>query len=165
MILFNLKCAHDHRFEAWFANGQAYERLVEAGEITCPQCGDQSVTKAPMAPNIHTRRAHHRERPTTPAPESAPPQQATDAPATSEPPASLTDGSETKVWQVMQQLRQAVVENYDNVGDKFVEEARAIHEGTVEKRDIYGQATLEEARELLEDGVPVLPLPPERKIS
>jgi hypothetical protein len=58
-------------------------------------------------------------------------------------------------------IRAHVEENFDDVGDAFASEARAIHEGVAEDRGIYGQATPKEVRELVEDGVPVAPLPPE----
>jgi hypothetical protein len=45
------------------------------------------------------------------------------------------------------------------VGERFAEEARRIHYGESEERGIYGEATLGEARDLVEEGVPVLPLP------
>jgi hypothetical protein len=45
------------------------------------------------------------------------------------------------------------------VGDKFAETARAMHNGEVERAQVHGQATLEQAKSLLDDGVPVAPLP------
>jgi hypothetical protein len=64
------------------------------------------------------------------------------------------------MMQAMGRLRRHVEENFDDVGDAFAKEARAIHEGRAEDRGIYGQATPKEVRELVEDGVPVAPLPP-----
>src|SRR5437762_11016281 len=52
MILFSLRCAAGHEFEGWFRDGDGFETQQEAGEITCPQCGDAQVEKALMAPNI-----------------------------------------------------------------------------------------------------------------
>jgi hypothetical protein len=65
------------------------------------------------------------------------------------------------MMEAMGRIRRHVEENFDNVGDTFAREARAIHEGRSEERGIYGQATSQEVRELVEDGVPVAPLPPE----
>ncbi len=45
------------------------------------------------------------------------------------------------------------------VGDEFAETARAMHSGEVESAAVHGQATLEQARSLVDDGVPVAPLP------
>jgi len=56
-------------------------------------------------------------------------------------------------------LRRAVESRFENVGEKFADEARQIHYGEAEARPIYGQATAEEVRELLDEEIPVLPLP------
>ena len=45
------------------------------------------------------------------------------------------------------------------VGDKFVDTARAMHSGEIERETVHGQATLEQAKSLVDDGVPVAPLP------
>ena len=52
MIRYTLRCAHDHHFEEWFSNSGEYDTKKEAGELTCPECGDKAVTKAIMAPNV-----------------------------------------------------------------------------------------------------------------
>jgi hypothetical protein len=48
----------------------------------------------------------------------------------------------------------------DDVGSRFAEEARKIHNGLIPERPIHGQASIGEARALIEEGVPVLPVPP-----
>jgi hypothetical protein len=65
------------------------------------------------------------------------------------------------MMEAMGRIRRHVEENFDDVGDAFAKEARDIHEGRSEDRGIYGQATAKEVRELVEDGVPIAPLPPE----
>lgn len=65
-----------------------------------------------------------------------------------------------EVRQMMMEVRRHVEETFDNVGDGFADEARAIHQGRSEDRGIYGQATGAEVKKLLEDGVPVAPMPP-----
>ena len=65
------------------------------------------------------------------------------------------------MMQAMSRVRRHVLDNFDDVGDAFAREARAIHEGKAEERGIYGQASPAEVRELVEDGVPVAQLPPE----
>jgi len=62
--------------------------------------------------------------------------------------------------EVMMEMRRQVEENFEDVGDGFAGEARAIHEGRSEERGIYGQATGAEVKKLVEDGVPVAPMPP-----
>jgi hypothetical protein len=138
MIRFALTCEHDHRWDAWFASGDSYEDQVARGLVDCPVCGSTAVRKAPMAPAIVTGRAAEPK-----APVATPPD-AKDAP---EP-----------VRAFFEQWRRHVADNYAYVGDAFADEARAIHE-TGEERLIYGETTPEEARALIEDGVPVAPLP------
>ena len=45
------------------------------------------------------------------------------------------------------------------VGEQFAETARAMHSGEFEPAQVHGQATFAEAKSLVEDGVPVAPLP------
>lgn len=52
MILFTVRCARDHEFEAWFRDGAAFEAQQRAHEIVCPECGDTDVEKAVMAPRL-----------------------------------------------------------------------------------------------------------------
>lgn len=133
MIRFSLSCGQEHGFEGWFRDNAAFEQQAEAGQIACPTCGDTAVRKAIMAPAVAR----------------------TDTTAAAERAAKRT----AMMMQVMRQVRQHVVNNFDNVGPKFAEEARRIHNGETEKRDIWGQATPDEAQELHEEGIPVLPLP------
>jgi hypothetical protein len=64
-------------------------------------------------------------------------------------------------------LRREVERNSDYVGDRFATEARAIHDGEAPKRSIWGEATRTDAKKLVEDGIPVAPLPftPQRKMN
>ena len=64
-------------------------------------------------------------------------------------------------------LRREIERNSDYVGDRFATEARAIHEGTAPERSIWGEARRDEAKKLVEDGIPVAPLPftPQRKMN
>jgi hypothetical protein len=62
---------------------------------------------------------------------------------------------------VAEEVRKHIKENFDYVGDRFAKEARKMHEGDAPERPVWGEATADEARALLEDGVPVAPLPPE----
>ncbi len=56
MILFSLRCAQGHEFEAWFRDGEGFAAQQKAGEIACPDCGDCSVEKAIMAPRLSRSR-------------------------------------------------------------------------------------------------------------
>ncbi len=71
-------------------------------------------------------------------------------------------GDVRQMQQFATGLRKYVMENADYVGPNFAEEARKIHYGETPERHIYGEATHREAQELLEEGVDVAPLPPDR---
>lgn len=73
--------------------------------------------------------------------------------------AKQAESAVNPVEAALQALRQQVEANSDYVGLKFVDEARAMHEGRAPTRAIHGEAKPEEARKLIEEGVPVAPLP------
>lgn len=144
MIVFDLKCRQDHRFQGWFRNGDAYDAQVAAGEVACPVCGDGRVEKAPMAPRLVKSRG-----------EAAEPQQ----PAVAGPAESRAAEVATEVRRVLADLRRQVEEKCDYVGERFAAEARRIHYGEIEARAIYGEATPAQADELKEEGIEVATIP------
>ena len=130
MIVFDLKCANAHVFEAWFGSSADYDDQRARGLVACPLCGDGAVDKAVMAPNIAAKGA------TPVAPEAM-------KAAMAELAALQTKALEHSQW----------------VGGAFANRARAMHDGVEPHAPIHGQATAEEARALIEDGVTVAPLP------
>ncbi len=145
MIQYALKCTRGHSFDSWFQSAEAFDKLTGAGMIGCAVCGSSEVEKAIMTPRLRPAR---------------------DAAA---PPA--TRGALSKpaspAEQALAELRRKIEDSSDYVGMNFATEARAMHDGDAPERPIYGEAHPEEARALIEDGVPVAPLPflPQRKIN
>jgi len=139
MIKYALKCSFGHEFESWFASAQAFDDLRARKLTTCVVCGDPAVEKAMMAPRVRGE--------TTLSPDRA----KSSDPST---PMAISPNE-----AAMAQLRAAVEANSDYVGKDFASKAREMHEGQTVHRSIYGEAKPQEARALLEDGVPVLPLP------
>ncbi len=149
MINYTLKCANDHRFDSWFQSAAAFDKLKAAGMVACAVCGDTNVEKAMMAPRVRpARSAAAKPQETTPAPAPG----AANAPGPLSQPASPAE-------QALKELRDHVEANSDYVGKDFASEARAMHVGDAPERPIYGEAKVEEAKALIEDGVPVAPLP------
>jgi hypothetical protein len=135
MIRYALICEHAHEFEGWFGSSDDFDDQRARGLLECPVCATRAVAKQIMAPAVAgTKRT---------APEATPAQM------------------QAMMMEAMGRVRQHVEDNFDDVGDAFAAEARAIHEGRSEERGIYGQATSKEVRALMEDGVRVAPLPPE----
>jgi len=148
MIVYALRCDSGHGFEAWFKDAASFDSLSAAGEVACPDCGSIAVAKAPMAPNI----ARSRGAAALPVPVETHPKP--------EPrPAAERKERLGALREALLALRRHVEATHDYVGDRFAEEARAMHDGAAAEREIYGEATLEEARDLLEEGIPVAPLP------
>ncbi|PVA05758.1 DUF1178 family protein [Thalassorhabdomicrobium marinisediminis] len=73
----------------------------------------------------------------------------------------------SEVEAALAKIRQEVESNSEYVGLTFAQEARKIHAGEAPERAIYGEAKLADAKKLIEDGVPVAPLPflPKRKTN
>ena len=135
MIRYALLCEHGHDFEGWFGASADFDDQQARGLIECPVCATKAVRKAIMAPAV----SGTRKRPADQGPAQ----------------------TQAMMMEAMGRIRRHVEDNFDDVGDTFAREARAIHEGRSEDRGIYGQATSAEVRDLVEDGVPIAPLPPE----
>jgi hypothetical protein len=135
MIRYALTCEHEHEFEGWFASSSDFDDQQGRGLLDCPMCASKTVRKQIMAPAVAGTKRTAREAPAA--------------------------NMQAMMMEAAGRIRRHVEENFDDVGDSFAAEARAIHEGRAEDRGIYGQATPKEVRELVEDGVPVAPLPPE----
>lgn len=145
MIVYDLACTHGHRFEGWFGSSADYEDQHARGLLACPACGVSEVSKAPMAPAVPAKGSQRQE---VLAPEPARPMANMPMPP--------------QVQQALAALAKAQAEALKNstwVGGKFAEESRAMHYGEREAAPIHGQATLAEAKALIEEGVPVAPLP------
>jgi hypothetical protein len=135
MIRYALTCEHEHEFEGWFASSTDFDDQQGRGLLDCPMCASKTVRKQIMAPAVAGTKRTVREIQ----------------------PANM----QAMMMEAAGRIRRHVEDNFDDVGDGFAAEARAIHEGRAEDRGIYGQATPKEVRDLVEDGVPVAPLPPE----
>ena len=145
MIVFDLSCADGHRFEGWFGSSADYDDQQERGLLECPHCGSGAVSKAPMAPAVPAKGNQRQE--------VLPPQAAQPMANTPMPP---------QVQQALAALAKAQADALKRstwVGEKFAEESRAMHYGERDEAPIHGQATLAEAKALIEEGVPVAPLP------
>lgn len=136
MILFQLKCEHDHEFEGWFKDGATYDAQATNGDLTCPVCGTSSVGKALMAPRLRTSRQK-------------------EVAAEKQQQKAVVEATKAAIAEI----RKQVESNCEHVGSKFAEEARKIHYGEAKKRGIYGEASLKETAELVDEGIDVHALP------
>jgi hypothetical protein len=126
MISFNLRCGKDHVFEAWFKDGKSFDRQARHSKVACPLCGDTTIVKAPMAPNIASGVSRQ----------------------------AVGEQSKAVAFrETLDKLRTEVEKNFDYVGPDFAEEARKIHYKEADARNIYGETTEQEAEALHEEGV------------
>jgi len=135
MIVFDLRCASGHVFEAWFGSSDAFEDQRGRGLLSI--CGASDIGKAVMAPNIATR-------------------------GNVQAPASVETPSPAVMKAAMQALAEAqrkALEKSEWVGSAFADRARAMHVGDADPAPIHGQATVGQAKELADEGVPIAPLP------
>ncbi len=139
MIVLNLCCNSEHRFEGWFASADDFETQSARGLVTCPVCGDATIRRLPSAPYVQTRNV--------PTPVAQP---------RTAPPGAIAPEAAATVIKALREMARAA----DDVGRDFPEEARRIHYGEVEARNIRGAASADEVGELIEEGILVLPVPP-----
>ena len=138
MIQYSLKCDQDHSFESWFQSGEAFDKLKAAGHVTCAVCGSGDVRKAIMAPRVTT--ARKKAAPVRPNDQAPSPRQ-------------------DDMAKAMAEMRKQIEDNSTWVGKDFATEARSMYLGDTPERAIWGEANFEDAKSLIDDGVPVAPLP------
>lgn len=129
MIRYALVCSLAHEFEAWFSNASDFDMQQKKGLIGCPVCADHDIRKQIMAPALKG--------------------------------AKRKDGVEqAQAFAAFAgKVREKIRSTHDYVGDKFADEALAMHRGEKDEKPIYGEATPEEAKGLEKKGVPATPLP------
>ncbi len=134
MKVLNLRCAHDHRFEGWFASDEDFVSQVESGLMACPLCDDKSIVRLPSAPrlNVSTSRGDIATQP------------------------GAAELAEARAQGHFLRTVHEVLKRTEDVGDRFPEEARRIHYGEAKDRGIRGRATAEDAEALREEGIEVM---------
>ena len=143
MIVFDLGCDHQHRFEGWFASGEEFDSQLSKKLLLCPVCGSGNIVRVPHALRINLGAR------TDPKPEASRPadQQYANLGA-----------------ELLNKLIEHIIETTEDVGSAFPEEARRIHYREAAERHIRGTATPKEVEALTDEGIDVaaLPVPPHR---
>ncbi len=168
MIVFDLKCSHNHTFEGWFRSSDAYDEQQACNLISCPACGSSDIGKAIMAPNITAKGNQKADQAKKPkarpisiseigiAMENREELSAAIAP-------DLPQDLQDQMEELFAKVQKHVEENCTYVGADFSNEARKIHYGESDSTSIYGEASEDETLELIEEGIDILPLPIRRK--
>jgi hypothetical protein len=131
MIVFNLSCEKAHRFEGWFSSADDFAVQVKGGNIACPLCGSLEIARQPSAPYVSTRSS-----------ETSQEQQ----------PVMVANTAQT----LHKKFIEYVLQNTEDVGRRFPDEARRIFYKEVAERAIRGTASMKEVTELKEEGIDVV---------
>jgi hypothetical protein len=148
--VFDLQCEQGHVFEGWFGSADNYEAQQAKGLLSCPVCESTHISMKLSAPRLNVSHLKQADA----APSSASPT-AANATAVASPAAAQMSQLQA---EVLKQIRQ-IVRSTENVGARFAEEARRIHDGEATERPIRGTATPQEREELAEEGIAVMPIP------
>lgn len=133
MKVINLRCDQEHAFEGWFGSEDDYVSQSERGLVHCPVCDSAGVRKLPSAPHLNI--GNPRQARQTPVPGMTPAQ-----------------------MRLLESVRQLIAASED-VGERFVEEARKIHYKEAEQRSIRGVASAEDRAVLEDEGIDILTVP------
>ena len=143
MKVFDLHCPVDHVFEGWFASEDDFRQQTERGLVECPMCGSKDLRKGLSAPRLNLG--------------AQPPVASTPAPAP-----APADAEQRRTLHAMQaawlQASRHIAAKTEDVGDQFADQALRMHKGDEPERPIRGKATPKQAVQLLEEGVPIMPL-------
>jgi hypothetical protein len=148
VIVYNLGCPNDHRFEGWFTSLAEYERQSESKLLSCPLCGSEEVSRLAHAPYVSTGAVQREEPPAAP-------------------PADASQQYANLAAEFVSNVIETLLEKTVDVGRAFPEEARRIHYNEAPERAIRGTATSKEVEALREEGIKVmsLPIPPHRLVK
>ena len=130
MILFDLQCDKNHKFECWFASSIKYEEQLKDKMIICPYCNSTKIQKSLMAPNINTKSTSKNSKKN-----------------------NKKKLAQDNLENQIKKFRKYIEKNTENVGKNFAEEARKIYYGETKSRPIRGESTEKEAQELAEEGI------------
>ena len=133
MINYTLKCDQNHTFDSWFKSAEAFEMLVKKSMVVCSECGSTKITKAIMAPSVSTSRKKGNK--------------------------NQKIEKKSKLKNDILELKKKIEANSEYVGNNFANEARSMYLGETPERSIYGEAKTDDAKKLIDDGIPVMPLP------
>jgi hypothetical protein len=136
MIVYDLSCDKAHRFEGWFSSADDFDSQIHDEQIACPVCGSVDISRQLSAPHVNTGAAPVETRQ-----------------------ANNTAVAGVSLEQMRRKFLEFVLNNTEDVGRRFPEEARKIHYQEEPRRAIRGEASRDEVQELREEGVEIFPLP------
>lgn len=137
MIVFELACSAEHRFEGWFGSVEDFTHQAAVGLLACPLCGTSNVRRLPSAKVRTSGAVEPNLRQSVRAAPGAP--------------AATTEVTLASVVR-------EILARTEDVGHRFPAEARRIHYEEVPPRPIRGVATPQEVEDLTDEGIQVVAL-------
>ena len=159
MKVLNLQCSQQHSFEGWFASEDDFQSQLVRGLVECPLCGERTIAKMPSAPRLNLGAQRAEIEPTKPLDESALDKSPHGTDVVTAAQEHSQSGPTPAQQSAFLHAVRHVINTTEDVGDRFANQARAMHYGDIETRGIRGQATQREARSLIEEGIEVMALP------
>jgi len=144
MIIYDLCCINDHKFEGWFRSADDFDSQLQRQLVCCPQCDSHKVRRIPSAVAISSNAVEEARNPGAPEKSGG---------STALMPVGV------QAMALYRQLIQTIVDHSEDVGQSFAEEARKIHYNEAPERSIRGQATVDECDALRDEGIQILHLP------
>lgn len=166
--MFDLQCDQGHLFEGWFSSLNDYDAQQARGLLTCPVCHSVHIQKMLSAPHLNLTHPMGSGRAllANDGPQQSMHRDAQNPNQLQEIPNShlanqtaMTTAEMIKIQAKMMLRMREMVQATENVGVRFAQEARAIHEGESPERAIRGLTTPDERQALAEDGIMVVTLP------
>ena len=132
MIIFDLECINGHTFEGWFDNREDLDNQQSEGLLVCPVCETNAVSQKLSAVAVRTKSVM---------------------------PARDMQNDMKAIEELGEKISEYVVNNFEDVGSKFTEEALKIHYGTSDARGIRGTTTKDEDKLLEKEGIQTFKVP------
>ncbi|MDA0237810.1 MAG: DUF1178 family protein [Proteobacteria bacterium] len=139
MIVYDLACDQEHKFEGWFSSQEDFDKQVSNGQLSCPVCGSITISKQLSAPYLNIL---------------------PDENASSRTKQKEMALAGVSLQQLHDQFIEYIAKNIEDVGTQFPDEARKIFYGESDNRSIRGEATVKVMQELKDEGIEVYALPP-----
>jgi hypothetical protein len=157
MVIYDLICDANHQFEGWFKNAEDMQKQRESGFLTCPFCDSMQITKKLTASKL-TRKSNSLN--TSSESSAARQEVAVGGGQNTEPGSATSPEKFVKLQKMLGEVHSFIDQNFEDVGNRFSEEAINIHNGDREPSNIRGTASSEQIKEMAEQGVDAIPLPP-----
>jgi len=134
MIIFDLKCEKNHKFEGWFNDRASFEEQKTKELVACPICGSSKIDMVPSSIATISGKDVKESR-------------------------NEVKSKEISPLMAIKMFNEYLDKEFDDVGTRFAEVALGIYRGEADKRNIKGTTTKEEEETLREEGVQFIKIP------